>query len=44
MKKNVSPKNRNPFAAHAHFRKSGAHGKTKKAQRRLDKVDLRNKY
>lgn len=34
-------KQRNMFAVHAWNRKAGAHGKTKKAQRRADKVQLR---
>jgi hypothetical protein len=31
---------RNPVAVAAHFRRSGAHGKTNKAQRRADKVSV----
>lgn len=33
-------KQRNMFAVHAWNRKAGAHGKTKKAQRRADKMKL----
>ena len=35
------PKARNPFVQHLITKKSGAHGKSKKAQRRDDKVELR---
>ena len=40
------PKPRNPFVQHLLVKKQGAHGKTKKAQRRKDKMafkkDLKN--
>jgi len=35
------PKERNPFVQHMIMKKCGAHGKSKKAQRRDDKVSLR---
>jgi hypothetical protein len=35
------PKERNQFVAAALFRKAGAHTKTNKAKRRLEKVKLR---
>lgn len=38
------PKERNPFVAHLATKRSGAHGKTKKAQRRSEKVALRSMY
>jgi hypothetical protein len=40
-KHNELPKERNPFVLHLSKRPSGAHGKTKKAQRRSDKMALR---
>lgn len=45
MKRNKElPKVRNPFVLHLSKRPSGAHGKTKKAQRRLDKMALKKDY
>lgn len=41
MKKAKLPKSRNPFVQHLLKKKSGAHGKSKKAQRRDDKISLR---
>jgi hypothetical protein len=41
MKKNKMPKQRNPFVQHLITKKSGAHGKSKKAQRRDEKISLR---
>lgn len=44
MKRNMKakmPKERNPFVQHLITKKSGAHGKSKKAQRRDDKASLR---
>lgn len=35
------PKERNPFVAHLVTKKSGAHGKTRKAERRSAKVQLK---
>ena len=35
------PKERNPFVAHLATKRSGAHGKTKKAERRAEKIVLR---
>ena len=35
------PKERNPFVAHLASKRSGAHGKTKKAERRAAKVSLK---
>lgn len=32
---------RNPYVQHLRLKRSGAHGKTKKAQRRSTKVELR---
>lgn len=32
---------RNMIAMHSYSRKAGAHGKTKKAERRKDKIDLK---
>jgi len=40
-KKQKIPKPRNPFVQHLITKKSGAHGKTQKAQRRDDKAELR---
>lgn len=37
-------KPRNYIAVHAHFRKGGAHGKTRKAQRNHDKRQLRREW
>ena len=34
------PKERNPFVAHLATRRSGAHGKTRKAERRSAKISL----
>src|ERR1019366_9452100 len=39
-RKSMAP--RNPFVAAAKFRKAGAHGKTGKASRRADKMELRD--
>lgn len=39
-KRKKAPPERNPFVAHARMRHAGAHGKTKKAQRRADKMAL----
>lgn len=36
------PKARNPYVAHMHFKVAGAHGKSKKVQRRNDKMALKN--
>lgn len=36
-----APKERNPFVQHLVTKKSGAHGKTKKAVRRNEKVALK---
>lgn len=41
QKKKQLPKQRNPFVQHIITKKSGAHGKSKKAQRRDDKAELR---
>ena len=38
------PKARNPFVLHLSKRPSGAHGKTKKVQRRDDKMALRQEW
>lgn len=35
------PKERNPFVQHLVVKHSGPHGKTKKAERRADKIALR---
>lgn len=40
-KKIKIPRERNPFLAKMLFRVSGPHGKTKKAERRADKVSLK---
>ena len=39
-----SPAPRNPFVAAAKFKKAGAHGKSNKARRRAEKVDLRSDH
>jgi hypothetical protein len=39
-RKQKTPKERNPFVQHLVTKKSGAHGKTKKALRRAEKVKL----
>lgn len=36
------PKARNPYVEHIRFKVVGAHGKSKKVQRRDDKMALRN--
>jgi len=36
------PKERNPFVAHLATKRSGAHGKTNKALRRLEKVAMQS--
>jgi hypothetical protein len=41
QKKKDGPKERNPFVQHLLTKKQGAHGKTKKAQRRTEKVSLK---
>jgi hypothetical protein len=41
MKRNKMPKERNPFVQHLIKKKCGAHNKSKKAQRRDDKISLR---
>ena len=38
------PKQRNPFVEHMRFKVAGAHGKTKKVERRNDKVALRKEW
>ncbi len=38
------PKARNPFVEHMHFKVAGAHGKSKKAQRRDDKMALKQDW
>ena len=38
------PKARNPFVLHLSKRPSGAHGKTKKAQRRDEKMALKQDW
>lgn len=38
--KKSAPKNRNPFVQHLLTKKQGAHGKSKKANRRAEKVQL----
>ena len=43
-RKHKVPKERNPFAIAVRFRRSGAHGKTKKAERRAAKVSLREQW
>lgn len=40
-KNKQTPKPRDPFQQHAIRRLAGAHGKTKKAERRKDKVALK---
>ena len=41
MKRKIKvPKERNPFVAHLATKRSGKHGKTKKAERRAAKVTL----
>lgn len=42
MKK--TPKTRNPYVQHIRTKRSGAHGKSKKAQRRQEKVALKKEY
>lgn len=42
QKRKELPKARNPFVLHLSKRLSGAHGKTKKAERRADKMALRD--
>lgn len=39
-KRMAAPKERNQFVAAALFRKAGAHGKTRKAIRRKEKMDI----
>ena len=41
-KRKELPKARNPFVLHLSKRLPGAHGKTKKAERRADKMTLRD--
>lgn len=40
-KQKAAPRERNQFVAAALFRKAGAHGKTTKAIRRKEKMELR---
>lgn len=40
-KKPKAPKNRNPFVQHIRLKVSGAHGKSKKAERRLEKIKMK---
>jgi len=40
-RKQKVPKERNPFVAHLATKRSGPHGKTKKAERRAAKISLR---
>ena len=40
QKKKDAPKERNPFVQHLLTKKQGAHGKTKKAIRRAEKVQM----
>lgn len=44
MKKKQAPKPRNPFIQHIIVKKQGAHVKSKKAQRRNEKVKLKKDY
>jgi len=45
MKRKIKvPKERNPFVAHLATKRSGAHGKTKKAERRAAKISLREQW
>lgn len=37
-------KPRNPMGIHVHKRKAGAHGKTKKATRRKEKIEFQREY
>lgn len=39
-----APKERNPFAAHLSTKRSGAHGKTYKSERRANKIRLAKDY
>lgn len=41
MKKKKLPKERNPFVQHLITKKQGAHQKSKKSQRRDDKIKLK---
>ena len=41
MKRKELPKERNPFVQHLIAKKQGVHGKSKKAVRRGEKVDLK---
>lgn len=43
-RKHKVPKERNPFVAHLATKRSGSHGKTKKALRRADKIALRREH
>lgn len=40
-RKTKAPSDRNPFVSHIRFKKSGAHGKSKKAERQRNKLDLK---
>ena len=45
MKRKIKvPKERNPFVAHLATKRSGAHGKTKKALRRADKMAFKKEW
>ena len=44
MKKKLPPKPRNPFIQHLVMRKSSVHGKTKKAIRQQEKIQLKKDY
>ena len=43
-RKLMVPKERNPFVAHLATKRSGAHGKTKKALRLADKIALKKEW
>lgn len=44
MKKKKTPAERNPFVQHIRTKRSGAHGKSKKAVRRKEKVQFRKEW
>ena len=43
MKRKQAPKERNPFVQHIRLKPSGAHSKSAKAQRSVDKVALKKR-
>jgi hypothetical protein len=44
MKRDKTPKQRNPFVQHLVVKKQGAHVKSKKTERQKDKIKIRKEW